>query len=120
MAEKRPKRATTKSKSVRDRTTAAKSDAAQGGIVQGLERRIRRLEGELVTERMRHERQLDNVRRAANRRLAAMMQEITALRHHEARADALARLVAERDAALAALTSEPKRTTDGQDPGLPG
>jgi hypothetical protein len=39
--------------------------------------------------------------RAADRRLAALMREITALRHHEARADALARLVAERDTALA-------------------
>src|SRR5581483_4292615 len=48
------------------------------------------------------ERQLARVRRAADRRLAAMVAEIAALRHHEARAEALARLLAEREAALAA------------------
>lgn len=51
----------------------------------------------LAAERLRHERQLESVRRGGNRRLAAMMQEIAALRHHEARAQALERLLAERD-----------------------
>jgi hypothetical protein len=52
-------------------------------------------------QRQRHIRALAAARRAADRRLAALMRELTALRHHEARAQALARLLAERDAALA-------------------
>jgi len=40
--------------------------------------------------------------RSADRRLAAVVQEIATLRHHEARAEALTRLLAERDRALAA------------------
>lgn len=54
---------------------------------------------ELQAERERHARQLLAVRRAADRRLALMVREIATLRHHEARAEVLARLLAERDAA---------------------
>jgi hypothetical protein len=79
---------------------------------RALERRVKRLERQLEAARDRHARQLEHVRRAANRRLAAMMQEIAALRHHEARAAALERLVA---------TQAPARGThDGEDPRLPG
>jgi len=81
--------------------------------VRALERRVKRLEAALAAERVRHAKQLEGVRRAANRRLAAMVQEIASLRHHEARAEALARMLAEREAGA-------KDTTDGQDPGRPG
>ena len=81
--------------------------------MRALERRVKRLEAALAAERVRHAKQLEGVRRAANRRLAAMVQEIASLRHHEARAEALARLLAEREAGA-------KDTTDGQDPGRPG
>lgn len=53
-------------------------------------------------ERVRHERQLTALRRAADRRLAQVVQELAALRHHEARAQTLTRLLAEREAQLAA------------------
>ena len=51
--------------------------------------------------RRRHVRELAAAQRAADQRLAALMRELTALRHHEARAQALTRLLAERDIALA-------------------
>jgi Skp family chaperone for outer membrane proteins len=70
--------------------------------VRTLERRLARLASALETERARHDRRLAAVRRAADRRLAAMVKEIAALRHHEARAEALARVLGERDMALAA------------------
>jgi hypothetical protein len=75
--------------------------------VETLLRRVRRLEIALDAERERHARRLAHVRRAADRRLARMMQEIATLRHHEARAEALARMLA-------------KGECDGQDPRLPG
>ena len=50
--------------------------------------------------RQRNVRKLAAARRAADRRLAALMREMAALRHHEARAQALTRLLAERDTAL--------------------
>jgi hypothetical protein len=60
-----------------------------------------------------HARKLAAVRRGANRRLAAMLREIASLRHHEARARALERLLAERDAALAALRPPKQPTLTG-------
>ena len=69
--------------------------------IRTLERMLARLSGQRETERARHARQIAALRRAADRRLAMMLQEIASLRHHEARATALERLVAERDAALA-------------------
>jgi DNA polymerase III delta prime subunit len=69
-----------------------------------LERRVARLVAAAKTERARHARRLAALRRAADRRLTAMVKEIAALRHHEARAEALARLIAERDMALAEQT----------------
>jgi len=72
--------------------------------VRALERRVKRLERELAEAQTAHERRLELVRRAANRRLAAMMKEIATLRHHEARAEMLERRLAARpdeDAAVA-------------------
>jgi hypothetical protein len=62
------------------------------------ERRLHRVEGALETERRTQARTLEAVRRGADRRLAAMMREIALLRHHEARAAQLERLLAERTA----------------------
>jgi hypothetical protein len=74
--------------------------------IRALERMLARLSGERKTERTRHARQIAALRRAADRRLAMMLREIASLRHHEARAAALERLVAERDAALARAHDE--------------
>ena len=41
------------------------------------------------------------LRRVCDRRVAAIVAEVAALRHHQARTEALERLIAERDAALA-------------------
>ncbi len=66
-----------------------------------LERRLARLQTEREAERQRFTRQVLAVRRGADRRLAAMLREIAALRHHQARAEVLARILAEREADLA-------------------
>jgi hypothetical protein len=66
--------------------------------VRRVQRHLRRIEGELEAERREQERRLAAVRRGADRRLAAMMREIATLRHHEARAAQLERLLAERSA----------------------
>ena len=79
--------------------------------MRALERRVRRLERQLAGAAAAHERKLELVRRAANRRLAAMMKEIAALRHHEARAQALERMLA---------TRPTEGTPDGEDSRLPG
>ena len=84
-------------------------------MMRALERRVKCLERELEAAKARHERRLDLVRRAANRRLATMMQEIAALRHHEARAEALGRLLAARGAPTGA-----EGTPNGEDSRLPG
>jgi predicted nucleic acid-binding Zn-ribbon protein len=87
--------------------------AAQApATLRALERRVKRLERELAAAHDRHARQLEHVRRAANRRLATMVQEIAALRHHEARAEALERLLETHAAA--------RGTSNGEDPRLPG
>jgi hypothetical protein len=91
MTTKRP-RARTRPRSWRVPSPAAKV----------LERRLARLEAVLAAERARAVRRAAALRRAADRRLATMMRELAALRHHEARAEALARLLAERDGKLAA------------------
>jgi hypothetical protein len=69
---------------------------------RALTRRLARLTATVARERERSERRLAAAQRDTDRRLAAMMSEIASLRHHEARADALARVLAERDRALAA------------------
>ena len=90
MTTRRPKRARQARKTVRP-------------TVRQLERKIARLLAEREVERARHARQVVAVRRGADRRLTVMVREIASLRHHEARAQALERMLAERDAALAAL-----------------
>ena len=90
-----------------NRTVKPAPTSAAAAAVRTLERRVKRLERELEGAREQHERRVALVRRAANRRLAAMMQEIAALRHHEARAEALERLLA-------------KGASHGQDPRRPG
>jgi len=90
---KRPRRA---------RRTPAKRGAAPTAALQALRRRIKALEAARDAARRRHAKELAAVQRAADRRRAMMMREIAALRHLQARSDALVRLVGERDAALAA------------------
>ena len=99
----------------RKTSRTAKPAAGSDASVRALERRVKRLERELAAARDSAERRLEHVRRAANRRLAVMMQEIATLRHHEARAEALERLLAARspDAAV-------EGTLDGEDSRLPG
>ena len=87
-----PKRSRTRAKSATKTTSA-----------QLLRRQIARLTAAWEAERGRHARQLAAVRRGADRRLAAMVAELASLRHHEARAAALSRLLEERDARIAQL-----------------
>ena len=79
---------------------ARKAAPRAGSRLRDLQRRLVRVTGRLAAERKRNVRRLAAAGRAADRRLAALLNEITALRHHQARAEALIRLVAERDAAL--------------------
>jgi hypothetical protein len=77
----------------------ATSRETKDEVIRRLERRVKRLEKEHEAEREQYERRIAATKRAADRRLAVMMRELAELRHHEARADALARMLAERDAA---------------------
>jgi hypothetical protein len=77
--------------------------------IRALERRIARLLAEREAERARFARRVAAVRRAADRRLAAMVAELAALRHHQARAEALERLLGERDATVAAQADRLRR-----------
>jgi len=72
---------------------------------------VARLEAALDAERRRHVRQLETVRRAADRQLTAVVKEIAALRHHEARAEELARRLAECEARLGG--GRDRRVNDG-------
>ena len=83
--------------------------------LRALAGRVQRLEAKLAEAAACHVQQLERVRRAADRRIAAMMREIAILRHHEARADALSRLL-EAHGMAAAM----RGIGDGEDPGLPG
>jgi len=76
-------------------TAMTKDDMAR--LVRRLERKVRRLETTLEEEREQTTRRVIAVRRAANRKLTAMMRELATLRHHEARASVLERLLAARD-----------------------
>ena len=87
------------------RTPQARKSPAARSVereLKALERRLSRLQAEREAERRRFSRQVLALRRGADRRLAAMLKEIAALRHHEARAEVLARMVAERESNLAA------------------
>ena len=81
---------------------AAKRTSRRASVKAGTNgRRLAKLEAQIKAERARHSRQIAALRRAGDRRTAGLMREIALLRHHEARAEALARLLAERDVALA-------------------
>lgn len=84
--------------------TRRRSSAKAGvkGAPRVLERRLAKLQEQLKAERARHNRQVAAVKRAADRQTAGLVREIALLRHHEARAETLTRLVAERETALAA------------------
>ena len=84
------------------RTRRRTGKAAANGTGRALERRLNKLEAQIKAERARHLREVASLRRSGDRQTAALMREIALLRHHEARAEALARLLAERDVALAA------------------
>jgi Skp family chaperone for outer membrane proteins len=92
--------------SARKRKRSRRSPAAEPPSVRTLERKLKQAEAALEALRQRHAKQLEAVRRAADRKLAELVQEIVALRHHEARADMLARLLAERTAAAAPAAEE--------------
>jgi hypothetical protein len=92
----------------RAKTNGGETAAA---TLRALARRVKRLERQLEGAAAAHERKLERVRQAANRRVAAMMKEIAALRHHEARAQALERMLA---------TRPTEGTPDGEDSRLPG
>jgi Skp family chaperone for outer membrane proteins len=85
---------------------ATRPAAPEPPSVRTLERKLKQAEAALEALRQRHAKQLEAVRRAADRKLAELVQEIVALRHHEARADMLARLLAERTAAAAPAAEE--------------
>jgi hypothetical protein len=89
------------------RKTTPRPARARAATVPALQRRVARLETQLETVRRRHARQLASVRREGDRRLAGMVQEIAQLRHYQAREEALTRLLAEREAELAALRERP-------------
>ena len=74
--------------------------------IRSLERRLKQSAAELEARRTKHDRQLANAKRAADRRVTAMMREITTLRHFEARAEAMERLLTERDQIIATLRAE--------------
>ena len=74
---------------------------AGASAARTLERRVARLIADRKAVQARHERQVATLRRGHDRRIAALVQELARLRHHEARAETLARLVAEREATLA-------------------
>jgi hypothetical protein len=84
------------------RTRRRAGKAAANGSGRTLERRLGKLEAQIKAERARHQREVAALRRSGDRQTAALMREIALLRHHEARSEALARLLAERDVALAA------------------
>ena len=83
------------------RTRRRAGKAAANGSGRVLERRLAKLEAQMKAERARHQRELGALQRSGDRQTAALMREIALLRHHEARAETLGRLLAERDAALA-------------------
>ena len=98
----------TPAKKVRARPTApvrkAKSTVADlEAAVRSLQRRLKQLTAEHEALLQKQERQLGATRRAADRQVSAMMRELVSVRHHEARAEALERLLAQRDTTIAAL-----------------
>ena len=70
----------------------------RGAAPTALKREVARLRAALADTRRKHARE----RRAADQQLASAVAEMASLRHHQARAEALTRLLEERDRALAA------------------
>ena len=99
---RRPARSRNSSRGTRSRAAPPAPKTAATERLRALGRRLARLTAARETARERHARDLAALRRAADRQLASMMSEIAALRHHEARVEALTRLLAEREAALRA------------------
>ena len=93
--------------------------------VRQLERALAEARETLEAERQRHARQLEAARRKADRQLASVVREIAALRHHQARAEDLARRLADCEArreagreppATTAATIPLTRDPDGEEP----
>lgn len=85
--------------------------AAPAPSLASLKREVRRLAAARFADARRHARQLAALRRAADRRLAAMVGEIASLRHHEARAEALGRLLADQQQRIARLEALLEKAT---------
>ena len=91
-----------KKKTSRPRARSAAKPARTADLPT-LRRTVARLVAAREAEARRHARQLAAVRRDTDRRLTGMVQEIATLRHHEARAEALTRLLADREQEIARL-----------------
>jgi predicted RNase H-like nuclease (RuvC/YqgF family) len=115
-------RKTTKKEPAKPRGAARSSVNDLQRAVKSLERRLKQSNAEIEALKEKHERQLAATKRAADRRLSAFMSELTALRYHEARAQALERLVAERDALIVKLREDLTRLSgaDGLDSATTG
>jgi hypothetical protein len=105
-------------KSPPSRTRGSRSRATPS--VPALKRRVAALERALEAARRQHARRLAAARREADRRLAGMVHEIAELRHYQAREEALTRLLAERDAQLAALNERPPHVAIAEADATPG
>ena len=89
--------------------TRRRSSAKTGvkGAPRALERRLAKLQEQLRAERARHNRQVAAAKRAADRQTTALVREIAVLRHHEARAETLARLEARNSRISLRLSTTP-------------
>jgi hypothetical protein len=81
--------------------TGPQNLAALTKALRAAERRLKRTTAALHALEAAQQKRLAAVRRAADRRLAVMMRELAALRHHEARAAALERMLQEHQATAA-------------------
>jgi len=86
------------------RRTPRRPSTRKSPSVPSLTRRLARLAARHRADAERHARALSALRRAHDRRVAALVQEIAQLRHHEARNQVLTRQLAEHDAVLDART----------------
>lgn len=95
---------------------ASRPKAPAVPTVKALRRQVARLTTELQAVEVRHRRQVAALRRAADRRMAALVQEIAALRHHEARAEALARILTEREGGTAGKSASSRLSPESTSP----
>jgi hypothetical protein len=103
---KRPRRAA---------ATGPGTTAALKKALRAVERRLQRSTAALAALKAAQQKKLAAVRRAADRKLAVVVRELAALRHHEARATALERMVKEYQAAAAV-----EQRGDGETPRTAG